>query len=183
MVLALLALRANPFDAKAVLLAKHAQHVVLIHFPIALFITAIAFDITAHCTNRHALADAAYCNLLIATISTLPVVGTGILAWQFQLEGQKLESILLLQLVLACAASGMIWLTYWVHFHSRRCGASLPSYRFAIEASSRWSGHADGTFGRVSKRRKRTGLEDGTDRAIWDTQRGPKISGLVGNKS
>jgi hypothetical protein len=27
----------NPFDLKTVLLAKHAQHVVLIHFPIALF--------------------------------------------------------------------------------------------------------------------------------------------------
>ena len=30
----------NPFDPKTVFLAKHAQHVVLIHFPIALCITA-----------------------------------------------------------------------------------------------------------------------------------------------
>jgi len=28
----------HPFDIKAALLSKHAQHVVLIHFPIALFI-------------------------------------------------------------------------------------------------------------------------------------------------
>jgi len=28
----------NPFDLKTVLLAKHAQHVVLIHFPIELFL-------------------------------------------------------------------------------------------------------------------------------------------------
>jgi hypothetical protein len=28
----------NPFDLKAALLAKHAQHPVIIHFPIALFI-------------------------------------------------------------------------------------------------------------------------------------------------
>ena len=34
----------NPFDIKTVLLAKHAQHVVLIHFPIALFTVAAAFD-------------------------------------------------------------------------------------------------------------------------------------------
>jgi hypothetical protein len=27
---------ANPFDIKTAILAKHAQHVVLIHFPIAL---------------------------------------------------------------------------------------------------------------------------------------------------
>ena len=36
----------NPFDTlKAALEAKgHAQHVVLIHFPIALFLAAVAFD-------------------------------------------------------------------------------------------------------------------------------------------
>jgi hypothetical protein len=34
----------NPFDLKTVFLAKHAQHVVLIHFPIALFITAVALS-------------------------------------------------------------------------------------------------------------------------------------------
>jgi hypothetical protein len=32
----------NPFDIRSALLAKHAQHVVLIHFPIALFITGVA---------------------------------------------------------------------------------------------------------------------------------------------
>ncbi len=31
----------NPFDLRAALLAKHAQHVVLIHFPIALFIAGV----------------------------------------------------------------------------------------------------------------------------------------------
>ena len=36
---------ANPFDLHTVLLAKHAQHVVLIHFPIALFITGVALDL------------------------------------------------------------------------------------------------------------------------------------------
>ena len=34
----------NPFDIRTALLAKHAQHVVLIHFPIALFTAAVAFD-------------------------------------------------------------------------------------------------------------------------------------------
>ena len=37
----------NPFDPKTVLLAKHVPHVVLIHFPIALFITAVVFDFVA----------------------------------------------------------------------------------------------------------------------------------------
>ena len=126
-------LRLNPFDLKSVLLAKHAQHVVLIHFPIALFITAVAFDAIAHWTKRQALAEAAYYNLLVAAISTPVVMATGLLAWHFQLDGQKLKGILLLHLVLAFASSAMISLAWWLHFRMRRRTQSLPSYRFALE--------------------------------------------------
>src|ERR1700758_5724567 len=123
----------NPFDPKTVLLAKHAQHVVLIHFPIALFITGVAFDLVARWTKRHGLAEAAYLNLLAGAVSTLPVLATGILAWQFQLEGQKLKGILLLHLVLAWVSSGMIWMVCWVHFRRRRGGEALPSYLISLE--------------------------------------------------
>jgi uncharacterized membrane protein len=123
----------NPFDLKTALLAKHAQHVVLVHFPIALFITAVAFDVIAQLTKRRGLAAAAYYNLLAAAISTLPVLVTGLLAWQFQLEGQKLKGILLLHLVLACVSTVMIWLVWWVHFRARRRSAFLPGYCFAVE--------------------------------------------------
>jgi uncharacterized membrane protein len=123
----------NPFDLKTALLAKHAQHVVLIHFPIALFITAVAFDVVGQWTKRRGLATAAYYNLLAAAISTLPVLATGLLAWQFQLEGKKLKGILLLHLVLACVSSVMIWLVWWVHFRARKRTVYLPSYRLAIE--------------------------------------------------
>jgi uncharacterized membrane protein len=78
----------NPFDVRTVVFAKHAQHVVLIHFPIALFIAAVAFDLIAHWTKRRGMADTAYYNLLLAAISTLPVLITGVLAWQFQLQGK-----------------------------------------------------------------------------------------------
>ena len=123
----------NPFDIKAALFAKHAQHVVLIHFPIALFITAVAFDLIAQWTKRRGVADAAYYNLLVAAISTLPVLATGLLAWQFQLEGQKLKGTLLLHVLLACVSSLMIWLVWWVHFHARRRTIKLPNYRLALE--------------------------------------------------
>ena len=123
----------NPFDPKTVFLAKHAQHVVLIHFPIALFITAVAFDLLAQWTKRRGPADAAYYNLLVAAVSTVPVLATGLLAWQFQLEGQKLKGILLLHLVLACVSTVMIWLVWWVHFRARRQTALLPSYRLMVE--------------------------------------------------
>jgi uncharacterized membrane protein len=123
----------NPFDLKSALLAKHAQHVVLIHFPIALFITAVAFDLIAQWTKRRGLETAAYYNLLAAAISTVPVLTTGLLAWQFQLEGQKLKGILLLHLVLACVSTVMIWLVWWVHFRGRRRAEALPNYRLALE--------------------------------------------------
>ena len=124
---------ANAFDLKTALLAKHAQHVVLIHFPIALFITAVVFDLVAQWTKRRSLAHAAYYNLLVAAISTVPVLATGLLAWQFQLEGQKLKGILLLHLVLACFSTVTIWLVWWLHFRARQRTVFLPGYRFVVE--------------------------------------------------
>jgi len=126
----------NPFDLKTALLAKHAQHVVLVHFPIALFITAVAFDLIAQWTKRSGLADTAYYNLLAAAISAFPVLATGILAWQFQLDGKKLKGILLLHLVLAYVSSVTIWLVWWLHFRARRRAKALPNYRLAIELLS-----------------------------------------------
>jgi uncharacterized membrane protein len=123
----------NPFDLKATLFAKHAQHVVLIHFPIALFISAVAFDFFARWTKRRGLADTAYYNLIAAAISTFPVLTTGILAWRFQLEGQRLKGLLLLHLVLACVSTVMIWCVCWVHFRARRLEQVLPSYRLPLE--------------------------------------------------
>jgi len=124
----------NPFDIKAALLAKHAQHVVLIHFPIALFIASVAFDFIAQWTKNRLLAAAAYYNLFAAAVSALPVLATGLLAWRWQLEGQRLKGVLLLHLVLGFVSSALIWLVWWVHFKSRRNqGQSLPAYRLPIE--------------------------------------------------
>jgi len=66
----------NPFDIKAALLAKHAQHVVSIHFPIALFIAGVVFDFLAQKTKKRGLAEAAYYNLLGAAIFAVPAVVT-----------------------------------------------------------------------------------------------------------
>ena len=126
----------NPFDLKAALLAKHAQHIVLIHFPIALFLSAVAFDLIAQWTKRRGIADTAYYNLVGAALSTFPVLITGLLAWHFQLEGQKFKGILREHVVLACVASVLIWLVWWIHFRTRRrsCPRSLTR-RQAISAS------------------------------------------------
>ncbi len=126
---------ANPFDIRTVLLAKHAQHVVLIHFPIALFTAAVAFDYFAQWTKNRTLAAAAYFNLLLAAVSTVPAVVTGLAAWHWALEGQKLKGILLMHLVLGCISCVLIWFVFWIHLRvQRRPEESFPKYRLPIEA-------------------------------------------------
>jgi uncharacterized membrane protein len=125
----------NPFDPKTVLLAKHAQHVVLIHFPIALFISAVAFDYLAWWRKNPLLATAAYFNLLLAAIFTVPVVATGLAAWHWALEGEKLKGILLMHLLAGSLSSILILLVFWIHRQSRRPPEQgLPNYRLPIEA-------------------------------------------------
>ena len=124
----------NPFDPKTVLLAKHAQHVVLVHFPIGLFLTAVGFDFAGQWTRKPTLSLVARYNLLIAALATLPVMATGLLAWRWQLEGQHLKGILLQHLVLGVVSSALIWLVCWLHFRaSPNPGRKLPAYRLPIE--------------------------------------------------
>lgn len=124
----------NPFDLKAALLARHAQHVVLIHFPIALFMVSVAFDLAAQWKRSATLATAAYLNLTIAAFASLPVVASGLGAWQWQLEGQRLKGTLLLHLLLGITSSVLIWLAWWIHFRARKHQRALPNYRLPLEA-------------------------------------------------
>ena len=125
----------HPFDIKTVLFAKHAQHVVLIHFPIALFTIGVLFDFLAQWKKQRLLAAAAYYNMLVAAIATIPVVVTGIVAWQWELEGQRLKGILLMHLVLGFLSSLLIWIVWLIHLRAqRKQGAVLSGYRLPIEA-------------------------------------------------
>ena len=127
----------NPFDIKAALFAKHAQHVVLVHFPIALFITGVIFDFLAQSVRRRALAVAAYYNLLGAAIAAVPVVATGLLAWQFQLEGQKLKGILLIHLSLGITSAALMGIVWALHQRARKHPeAERPVLRLALEIAA-----------------------------------------------
>jgi uncharacterized membrane protein len=124
----------NPFDLKALLMEKHGQHVVLIHFPIALFITGAALDFAAHWSKKSALAVAAYINLQLAAIATVPAVATGLIAWQWALEGQRLKGILLEHMLLGLLSTALIWTVGIVHFRARQqAGGVLPGWRFTLE--------------------------------------------------
>ncbi len=106
----------------------------LIHFPIALFIVGVVFEFAAHWTKRRALAAAAYCNFLVAAASTPALIATGLLAWYFQLEGQKLKAMLLQRLVLGVASSAIICLVWYLQFRgSRTPQRTVPCYLLSIE--------------------------------------------------
>jgi uncharacterized membrane protein len=110
----------NPFDLRAALLAKHAQHPVIIHFPIALFIASLAFDFLAIWRRNPVLTTVAYYNLLAAAVMAPVAIATGLAAWQWQLEGARLKSNLLLHMVFGLSASGMVWvLCGWRVRHQR----------------------------------------------------------------
>jgi uncharacterized membrane protein len=124
----------HPFDLRQMLMEKHAQHVVLIHFPIALFIAGVGLDFLAWRTKRQALEFTAYVNLLLAAVMTLPAVATGLMAWQWALEGHRIKGILLLHMALALASTGVIWIAWWIHFRARReAGTAVPNYRWVVE--------------------------------------------------
>jgi uncharacterized membrane protein len=110
----------QPFDLRTVLLAKHAQHVVLIHFPIALFISGVGLDLLSRGGRKTQLASAAYLNISIAAATVIPTVLTGILAWQFALEGKRVKGLLLFHIVAASIAAILVSASWWVHWRSRK---------------------------------------------------------------
>jgi uncharacterized membrane protein len=129
----------NPFDLRTILLAKHAQHVVLIHFPIALFLTGVAFDAASRWTKKSEikgkLAAGARLNIFAAAVTVVPAVATGIVAWQWQLEGKELKGLLLLHAVLGCVSAALIALCAWVQFRLRGSSTrSLTAFSFALKA-------------------------------------------------
>ena len=126
----------NPFDLRSVLFAKHAQHVVLVHFPIALFLTGTLFDFAARYTRRSALARAASLNTAAAAASVVPVVVTGLLAWQWQLDGVRLKGSLLLHLALGALSTLLICAFVWLRrrLQHARSTVFLPNYLLVLEA-------------------------------------------------
>jgi uncharacterized membrane protein len=104
----------HPFDLKSALLAKHAQHVVLIHFPIALYLTGTLFDVLGRVFRKPSFLDVARWNTLSAAVMSIPTAATGILAWRWALEGQTLKGILLLHLVLGLTVVVAMWVTVWL---------------------------------------------------------------------
>ena len=125
----------NAFDVKAALLARHAQHPVIVHFPIALFIMSAVFEIVALWRKQPVLASVAYFNLMAAAISIPFTIATGLAAWQFQLEGATLKGNLRLHLVFAITTAAIILVLFWKRYRLRTNGESPRASYFAVMAA------------------------------------------------
>jgi uncharacterized membrane protein len=123
----------SPFDLYGALLAKHAQHVALIHFPIALFIVGVVFDFVGAWKKNVAWAHAAFCNMTAAVVMLPPTLVSGLLAWQFQLEGHRMKGILLYHVLAASGSAVFILWNWWIQFRTWRGGGILPVWRFPVE--------------------------------------------------
>jgi uncharacterized membrane protein len=139
----------SPFDLKSVLLAKHAQHVAMVHFPIALIFVSVLFDLLSLREQSLALLRAAYYTVIVAAISAVPTVATGLLAWQWQLEGARIKGNLKLHLILALCSSALIWLVCWLHVKvQRKPQFNSSGVRVAVElvavALTMLTGHLGG---------------------------------------
>ncbi len=121
----------NAFDLKAALLARHAQHPVIVHFPIALFIASVVFEVLAAWRKQPVFASVAYYNLLGAGLSIPFTVVTGLAAWQLQLEGATLKGNLQLHLICALTTAvliiGLCWKRFRLRFKDER-----PNLRYFV---------------------------------------------------
>lgn len=124
----------NPFDLKAALLQGHAQHPVIIHFPIALFIASAVFEILAMWRKQPVLAAVAYFNLVGAAITLPFAIATGLGAWRWQLEGARLKGNLQLHLICALTTAAIIFLLCWRRSRLRARGDAPRAGYFAVMA-------------------------------------------------
>jgi uncharacterized membrane protein len=137
----------NPWDPRIAVFAKHAQHVVIIHFPIALFIAGVTFVFLAAWTRCRDLALVAYCNFCGALMTAIPAAATGLLAWQWELEGKRLKGMLLMHLLFGSAALMMIAAVWWWHRQSRERGTEPAASRWVLELAAVTVGALTGRLG------------------------------------
>ena len=127
-----LAASPNPFDLKAALLQGHAQHPVIIHFPIALFIASAVFELLAVWRKQPAFAAVAYYNLVGAAITIPLAIATGLGAWRWQLEGATLKGNLRLHFICALTSASLIFVLCWVRSRLRSKDTSPGIAYFAL---------------------------------------------------
>ena len=120
------------FDPRTLLFPKHAQHRVIIHFPIACFMLSVLFDFLAYWKKNRQLAEAGYYNLIAAGITAPIAVITGLLAWKFAYGGVALQGILLAHLVLGIATSILVAILWRIRMKTTGHESPWPAAPYVI---------------------------------------------------
>jgi uncharacterized membrane protein len=120
------------FDLKKAMLAGHAQHPVIIHFPIALFIASVALDLLALWRRKAIFALVARYNLMGAAITLPLALATGLGAWHWQLEGAAIKGTLLLHMIFAVISAALIFLLCWMRSRFREDAQARRRLYFCI---------------------------------------------------
>lgn len=112
----------NPFDLKGLILPKHGQHPILVHFPVALFVISLLFDLLAFWRKDAGLAAAGYLNLTVAAITSPLTVISGFIAWQFAyggISGASFKGLLQQHLITGIITTILIWALWGARFSKK----------------------------------------------------------------
>jgi uncharacterized membrane protein len=145
----------SPLDIRSAIPAKHAQHVVLTHFPNRAVLTGVAFDFAANWTKRATVAAAAYANLLVAAVFSAAGGRVGDSSLAMGNSPGTGCGVLRLHLVLGCVSGLLICGVGWIRLRVRRKLGSLPSnYRLFVEFVAvlviAFTGHPGGILSAVN---------------------------------
>ena len=141
---------AHVLDLRSILLARHAQHILLIHFPIALFLIGVLFDLAARLSHNARLAIAAQLNLAAGAIFVVPAYLTGLLAWRFALGGQRLKGVLLYHLLLASITTVLVMATWRLRSRTQLRPVTLILLELAGALSIALAAHLGGFLSGVN---------------------------------
>jgi uncharacterized membrane protein len=98
----------NPFAPETFIKPKHGNHPIVVHFPIALFMIGLLFDILGIKKKKPLLVQVGFYNLQVAAIASLPAILSGLLAWQWAYGGTPLAGYLLIHLILGIVTSVLL---------------------------------------------------------------------------
>lgn len=132
---------------------KHAQHPVITHFPIALFVFGFLLDILAWWKKNTAMAYAGYLCLIGAAITAPLSVITGLLAWHFVFggfSGTPLTGVALYHLILASITTVLMII---LAFQRKKHQEITPGYlavAFITVIILSITGHLGGTLSGVN---------------------------------
>ncbi|MCS6775257.1 MAG: DUF2231 domain-containing protein [Chloroherpetonaceae bacterium] len=114
------------FTPQSFLFPKHAQHPIVVHFPVALFFSSLFFDAIGFWRRWDAWRTTGKFLLASAVVTAVPSILTGLLAWRFKFGGAPLEGLLLYHLATSIGFTGLLCGMWWAR--SRYDRARSPGY-------------------------------------------------------